>query len=77
MVSPDGQYVTTAGDTTLRVWDRHAGTEVLRLQQHTKGIYNLALHPSGRWMATGGQDDELRFWGYASARELGLEAAAK
>jgi len=73
MFSPDGNYVTTAGDTTLRVWDRHASKEVLRLQQHTRSIYNLALHPSGLCVASRGQDDALRFWGYSSARALGLE----
>ena len=72
--SGDGRFVTSAGDTTVRVWDRLTGMEVLKLEHHQKSIYNLAVHPSGRWMATGGQDGEIRFWGYGSARGLSLES---
>jgi tricorn protease-like protein len=71
--SDDGRYLTSAGDQTVRVWHRAAGKEVLRHRHHVLNIYNLAIHPSGRWMATGGQDAEIRFWGYDSARALGLK----
>jgi len=72
--SDGGRYLTSAGDNTVRVWDRATGKEVRRHQHHVLNIYNLAIHPSGRWMATGGQDAEIRFWGYDTARALGLES---
>ncbi len=46
-----GVYVWSSPDTPPR-----------RLKGHRQYVHDVALHPSGRWLATGGWDREVRLW---------------
>lgn len=53
-VSPDGQFVATAGnDHFVRVWSTADGALVKELAGHTRHVYNCAFHPSGKYLVSG------------------------
>ncbi len=43
-----------------------AGVPVLRLIKHSEGVWNVAWHPSGRYLATGGYDTRVMLWDVGS-----------
>ncbi|HEV2660809.1 MAG TPA: protein kinase, partial [Ktedonobacteraceae bacterium] len=43
-----------------------AGVPLLRLIKHSEGIWNVAWHPSGRYLATGGADTRVMLWDVGS-----------
>jgi len=55
--SPDGQFLATGDDRTLRVYDVAKGKELVSRPQEGR-ISCLAYSPDGRWLATGGGDPE-------------------
>ncbi|MBK9472150.1 MAG: protein kinase [bacterium] len=61
--SPDGGRLL-AGTTTgrLLVLDATAWTATDTLTAHRGEVNGLAVHPTGRWVATGGNDARVRIW---------------
>ena len=61
--TPDGRRAL-AGTATglLLVVDTATWTLVDTLRAHRGPILGLAIHPDGRWLATGGQDARVRLW---------------
>ena len=73
MFFPNGQHIaTSAGDGTVRVWDRRTGGQIRRLQ-HTGTLSVLALSAGGQWIVTGsdtggpGQQQGALLWSAADA----------
>ncbi|MFI0425136.1 AAA family ATPase [Spongiactinospora sp. 9N601] len=65
--SPDGRSLATSADGATRVWDltdRHAPMVIA-----TGLVMSAAFHPSGRLLATGHADAEIRLWDLASGRK--------
>ena len=57
---PDDRHVlTSAGDGTVRMWDRRTGGQVRRLR-NTGTLSVLALSAGGEWIVTGSDAAELR-----------------
>ncbi len=54
---PDGRHIaTSAGDGTVRIWDRRTGGQIRRLR-NTGTLSVLALSAGGEWIATGSDAD--------------------
>lgn len=61
--TPDGRSVVTSGtDTTVRVWNAAAGTELRQYRQHTGPVYCLDISSNAQILATGAQDNSVRLW---------------
>ena len=59
---PDGRrLITAAVDNTTRLWDVNTGGQVARLDQ-TGRTAAIALSKNQQWIATGGNDNLIRFW---------------
>jgi WD40 repeat protein len=62
-VSPDGQFVVTAGnDNKAKVWSTADGSLVAELTGHESHVYNLAYHPAGEYLVTGDLNGVLKQW---------------
>src|SRR5262249_11603514 len=54
-VSPDGQWIASAGNGTLvRVWDAATGRASFNFPDHSAPVFAVAWHPDGRRIASAG-----------------------
>jgi hypothetical protein len=60
-VSPDGRLLALAGGRDVYVEDVTTGATVARLTGHKGAVHALDFHPSGRFLASAG-DDGVRVW---------------
>jgi WD40 repeat protein len=72
---PDSASVVSAGvDQSLKLWEAASAREIRSLDNHAKGITDLALRPSPEiselppMVATAGEDRTVRFWQPARGR---------
>ena len=75
--SPDGKYALSAGmDNTVRLWDIPSGTEIKRLNAHSRksfiqrGAFFVAFSPNGKYFLSGGGDGLLKLWDVSSGAEI-------
>jgi WD40 repeat protein len=69
--SPDGRRIVSgAHDGTVRVWDRHTGSELLCLKGHEKWVTSVAFSPDGRRIVSGSDDGTVRVWDAERGGEL-------
>lgn len=62
-VSPDGQYIVTAGEEPIaRVWDKHSGEALFQLEGHDDDLSAVAFSPDGRVIATGDMYGSTNIW---------------
>lgn len=68
--------VSSANNGILSLWDvvnsSEEQVEPIQLIGHEKdtSIYAVAWHPSGKWIASGGEDRTIRFWDTETGQEL-------
>jgi WD40 repeat protein len=62
--SPDGRWIATGGaDSTVRVWDSHAGGRPVRtFRGHTGLVSCLAFTPGGERLVSGSRDHTVKVW---------------
>ena len=60
--SPDGRWLVTAGPQTAALWDARSGDRLFYLYGHAKPLTAVAFDQSGRLIATGGADGQVRFY---------------
>ena len=59
--SPDGQYLLAVGGSQARLLKAANGDQVLSFRPHS-AITSIAYSKSGKWLATGGADGDLKIW---------------
>lgn len=60
----DHRILTSAGDNTVRLWDLATGSQIRRLD-HTGQACAMARSDDGRWVLTGGDEQQALLWNLA------------
>lgn len=60
--SPDGATLAVTSNSTVQLWQYSTNQLVNTLSGHTGSINDLAWSPTGKYLATVGQDANLRLW---------------
>jgi WD40 repeat protein len=56
------QCVTCSSDKTMKVWDCETGACLQTLTEHRGSINALAMHPKGKYFASGSRDRTVIIW---------------
>jgi WD40 repeat protein len=64
------RVLSASMDGTLRVWDPNGGSEPVVLQGHAAPVLTCAFADLGRSVVSGGEDDFVKVWDSATARQL-------
>jgi WD40 repeat protein len=70
--SPDGRWLASGGNHTIKVWDARARKEVRTIQAtgDLSFVLALAFSADGRWLASTTQDRTVHVWEVESGREV-------
>lgn len=69
-ISPDKQWMATAGSSGAFIWDFAAGDVVHRLEAHHASVSAVCFSPDGTVLLTGGYDRVIRAWNVATGEEI-------
>jgi WD40 repeat protein len=62
---------SASGSGEIKVWDAETGRELLTLQGHTSGVWNVAFSPDGQRLASVGvYDPTVRVWDAQTGQQL-------
>ena len=64
-----GLLVSTSFDYTAVVWDSGSMKELKQLIGHNAAVNTAAFSPDGRWLATGGDDNQILLWDVSTLRD--------
>ncbi len=71
VISPDGQWVATAGyDREIRIWDKSEGKHLRTLTAHQGAVFDLAFHPDSAILASASADETVKLWRVADGVRL-------
>ncbi len=70
--TPKGDVILTGGDYDgkLKYWDSKTGALVSSVNAHENAIVGLAVSPDGSKVVTGGWDDKVKVWDFATRKHL-------
>ena len=68
--SPDGTRLAAGGDDRIWIYDTASGSQFAMLSGYTERVRALALAPDNSLLASGSEDNTLRLWDIATAREV-------
>lgn len=61
-IAPDGSWLASSSDGTLRIWDTTTGTTRATYRSYQNEIRSLAVASDGTWLAWGSHDGAVRIW---------------
>jgi WD40 repeat protein len=64
------RLVTTAGDSTPKIWDAKTGQEMLSLPGHSDFVSSAVFDPTGTHLLTASDDGTARVWDTATGEQL-------
>jgi WD40 repeat protein/tRNA A-37 threonylcarbamoyl transferase component Bud32 len=69
---PDANLLASAsaGDQTIRLWNPTTGQPLATMPAGMRSLTRVALSASGRWLAVGDSEGQVRVWDLATARRL-------
>ena len=65
-VSPDGHWLATGSDETVRIYDLVTGRVAAGPFSHTDSVWTVAFGPNGRRLLTASKDGTWRLWDLAA-----------
>ncbi|MDX2163429.1 MAG: NB-ARC domain-containing protein [bacterium] len=68
--SPDGKWIVSASDNTVRVWDAATGAAVRTLTGHEDDVNSAAFSPDEKWIVSASGDNTVRVWNAATGAEV-------
>ncbi len=69
-ISPNRQWMATAGSGGAFIWDFEGGTVLHRLEAHRARVSAICFSPDGAVLLTGGYDRVIRAWNVATGEEI-------
>lgn len=68
--SPDGKFLVSisCSDKLIRLWNPNSGWELRAFEGHTDQVNCFALSADGRWLASGGRNNELFLWEFTTGK---------
>jgi WD40 repeat protein len=70
-ISPDSKVIASCGsDSTMSLWDRESGRELLRLTGHSGVISSVSFSPDSRRLASSSADGSTRIWNVSTGQSL-------
>lgn len=72
--SPDGRFLISARsqDRTVRIWDVETGKNIHTLRGHTRPVFNIAISPDSKRVASASSDNTIRIWDMETGEMLGM-----
>jgi WD40 repeat protein/serine/threonine protein kinase len=64
--SPNGEFLASAREKTIRLWNVASRKLEGELKEHTGTVRCLAFSSTGNWLAAGGNDRTIRVWDVTS-----------
>ena len=76
-IAPDGTWLATGDDGTVRIWDATDGQHRTTLTGHKSLVLAVAIAPDGTWLATGSHDGTVRIWDTATGQHRTTRTGTK
>jgi hypothetical protein len=71
VISPNGKRALSGShDSTIRLWDLAAGTELAKLEAHTQQPWGLFSPDGKHFLTTGFEEQNIRLWDAATFKQV-------
>ncbi len=68
--SPDGQYLVSASNKGVRLWEVFSGKMIREFSGHSDRVNSVKFSPDGRFILAGSEDSSLKLWKVYNGKEV-------